>query len=221
MHSFEELALTRRTGLRSREAKLERRTWMQIKQLIFRQPDPADPAAFFSAKRPTKAMFDPIHSALCRCVMFIQRSFTRFTRFTRSVLAVFLPLFARWSSWQRLHRVKSGRKTARTDRVNPYASIYGIQSCSGFMLLYAQKVGESNTIARVTSLSGVLHTELTLTRTTSISGGRRLQESRSSDHRIRPVVSNNRPNSMIWGPGFLKASSTTDGDLRTTKHWQP
>ena len=99
MHSFQELTLTRRTGLRSREAKLERRTWMQIKQLIFRQPDPADPAAFFSSKRPTKAMFD--HWALCRCVMFIQCSFTRFTRFTRSILAVFLPiltilLFTRW-----------------------------------------------------------------------------------------------------------------------------
>ena len=61
-----------------------------------------------------------------------------------------------------------------------------------------QEVGESNTIvAWLTSLSRVLHAELTLTRTTSSSGGRRLEES-----------------------SCLNQTSEGD-DLSTTKHWQP
>mmetsp|Transcript_108783 Transcript_108783/g.152069 ORF Transcript_108783/g.152069 Transcript_108783/m.152069 type:complete len:228 (+) Transcript_108783:392-1075(+) len=60
-----------------------------------------------------------------------------------------------------------------------------------------QEVGESNTIvAWLTSLSRVLHAELTLTRTTSSSGGRRLEES-----------------------SCLNQTGEGD-DLSTTKHWQ-
>ena len=61
-----------------------------------------------------------------------------------------------------------------------------------------QEVGESNTIvAWLTSLSRVLHAELTLTRTTSTSGGRRLEES-----------------------SCLNQTGKGD-DLSTTKHRQP